>query len=72
MFLVCHLALLLLQQSISLKIAVNRRPLLGGKLGRPSTIYRIVLVTQSRAHLIRSRRSSSHPAPFVSIGPPMN
>jgi hypothetical protein len=44
-FLVCHLALLRLQQSISPKIAVNRQPLLGGKLGRPSTIYRIVLVT---------------------------
>ena len=71
MFLVCHLALLLSQQSISPKTAVNRQPLLGGKLGRPSMIYR-VLVTQGRAHLIRSKRSSSHPAPFVLIGPPMN
>jgi hypothetical protein len=60
MFLVCHLALLLLRQSISLKVAANRQVLLGGKLGRPSMINRIVLVIQGRAHLIRSRRSSSH------------
>jgi hypothetical protein len=59
-FLVCHSVLPLSQQGTSLNNTItNQWPPKDGKLGHPLMTCRPVLVTQARAHLIRSSRSSS-------------